>query len=115
VLVVSGLETVPPQALELARAYHASRTATLLRISARYATPNLFAAAKVAMPGSVLGATLAEWLITGSGVGHLMAADLIGSDFSSLWALVVVVSGVSLLLYELVGALERVAQRQVAA
>ena len=114
VLVVSGLETVPPQALELSRAYNASRTATLFRISVRYATPNLFAAAKVAMPGSILGAVLAEWLITGSGVGHLMAADLIGSDFSSLWAVVVVVSGVSLLLYEAVGALESFAQKQVA-
>jgi ABC-type nitrate/sulfonate/bicarbonate transport system permease component len=115
VLVVSGLEAVPPQALDLARAHAASRWATVARIRARYATPTIFAAAKVAMPGSILGAVLAEWLITGNGIGHLMAAALIGSDFSSLWAAVVVVSGVSLLLYEVVGILERVAEQQVAA
>lgn len=115
ILVVSGLEAVPPQALDLARAHAASRLSTTARIRARYATPNLFAAAKVAMPGSILGAVLAEWLITGDGIGHLMAAALIGSNFSSLWAAVVVVSGVSLLLYEVVGILERVAEQQVAA
>lgn len=106
VLVSSGLESAPPQALELARAYNLSRLATLVRVRARYAVPTLFAAAKVAVPGSILGAVLAEWLITGDGVGHLMAAALIGSDFSTLWASVVLVSLVALIAYEVIGALE---------
>lgn len=106
VLVTSGLDSAPPQALELARAYNLSRPGTLVRVRARYALPSLFAAAKVAVPGSILGAVLAEWLITGDGIGHLMAAALIGSDFSTLWAAVVLVSAVSLVLYEVIGALE---------
>lgn len=115
VLVTSGLEAAPPQAIELARAYNLSGLGTLVRIRLRYAMPSVFAAAKIAMPGAILGAVLAEWLITGDGVGHLMAVALIGSDFSTLWAAVVVVSVVSLALYEVVGLLESFTARQVAA
>ncbi|HVC25442.1 MAG TPA: ABC transporter permease subunit [Acidimicrobiales bacterium] len=106
VLVASGLESVPPQALELARAYNMSGVATLVRVRARYALPSLFAATKVAMPGSILGAVLAEWLLTGDGLGHLMAAALIGSDFNTLWSSVAIVSAVTLVLYGTVGYLE---------
>jgi len=111
VLVTSGLESTPPQAVELARAYHMSGLGLLLEIRARYAAPSLFAAARVAMPGSILGAVLAEWLLTGGGIGHLMAVSVINSDFSALWASAVVVSAVSLALYELVGAFEAAAER----
>ena len=114
ILVTSGLQTAPPQAIDLARAYNMSGLGVLGSIRSRYATPSLFAAAKVAIPGSILGAVLAEWLITGGGIGHLMAVSLIGSDFGTLWASVVVVSGASLLLYEIVGACETAAERRLA-
>jgi ABC-type nitrate/sulfonate/bicarbonate transport system permease component len=114
VLVTSGLESTPPQAVELAHAYSMSGLGLLLEIRARYAVPSLFAAARVAMPGSILGAVLAEWLLTGGGIGHLMAVSVINSDFNALWASAVVVSAVSLLLYEVVGACETAAGRALA-
>ncbi len=114
VLVTSGLQAAPPQAIELARAYNLSSTGTLLQVRARYAVPSIFAAAKIAIPGSILGAVLAEWLITGNGVGHLMAAALIGSNFGTLWASAVAVSAISLLLYEVIGSFESAAGRRLA-
>lgn len=114
VLVTSGLESTPPQAVELARAYDMSWFGLLFEIRARYAAPSLFAAVRVAIPGSVLGAVLAEWLLTGGGIGHLMAVSVINSDFSALWASAVVVSAVSLVLYEVVGAFEAAAERGLA-
>jgi ABC-type nitrate/sulfonate/bicarbonate transport system permease component len=114
VLVIAGLEAAPPQAIELARAYNLSGLGTLIHVKARYALPSVFSAAKVAMPGAILGAVLAEWLLTGNGIGHLMAASLISSDFFTLWACVAIVSLVSLALYEVVGSLETAVARQVA-
>jgi sulfonate transport system permease protein len=114
VLVTSGLESTPPQAVELAHAYDMSWFGLLFEIRARYAAPSLFAAARVAIPGSILGAVLAEWLLTGGGIGHLMAVSVINSDFSALWASAVVVSAVSLVLYEVVGAFEAAAERGLA-
>ncbi len=115
VLVTAGLETAPPQSIELARAYNLSATRTLWHIRARYGLPSAFAAAKIAMPGAILGAVLAEWLLTGDGIGHLMAVSLINSDFLTLWASVAVVSAVSLVLYEVVGSMEAAVSRQVTA
>lgn len=114
VLVTSGLESTPPQAVELAQAYNMSGLGLLLEIRARYAAPSLFAAARVAIPGSILGAVLAEWLLTGGGIGHLMAVSVINSDFSALWTSAVVVSAVSLVFYEIVGAFEAAAERGLA-
>jgi len=112
VLVTSGLETAPPQSIELARAFNLSAAGTLWHIRARYALPSIFSAAKIAMPGAILGAVLAEWLLTGDGIGHLMAAALIGSDFLTLWASVAIISMVSLLFYEVVGSLESAVRRR---
>ena len=112
VLVTSGLETAPPQSIELARAFNLSASGTLWHIRARYALPSIFSAAKIAMPGAILGAVLAEWLLTGTGIGHLMAAALIGSDFLTLWASVAIISMVSLLFYEVVGSMESAMQRR---
>ena len=112
VLVTSGLETAPPQSIELARAFNLSAAGTLWHIRARYALPSIFSAAKIAMPGAILGAVLAEWLLTGTGIGHLMAAALISSDFLTLWASVAIISMVSLLFYEVVGSLESALRRR---
>lgn len=113
VLVTSGLESTPPLAVELGHAYDMSGLSLLLRIRVRYAIPSLLAAARVAIPGSILGAVLAEWLLTGGGIGHLMAVSLINSDFNALWASVVVVSGVSLALFEVLGAFEAAAENSL--
>ena len=36
--------------------------------------PAFFAAARIAVPATVLAATVAEWLATGTGMGNLMAS-----------------------------------------
>ena len=63
VLVTSGLETAPPQSIELARAFNLSAIGTLSHVRARYALPSIFSAAKIAMPGAILGAVLAKWCL----------------------------------------------------
>ncbi len=45
-----------------------------------YALPALFAAARIAVPAAIGGATLAEWLSTGSGIGNLARAFLFGFE-----------------------------------
>jgi sulfonate transport system permease protein len=113
VLTLSGLDSVPPQAIELARAYDQSSLGILVKVRAPYALPSLFAAAKLSMPGAIIGAVLAEWLITGNGIGYLIATALIGSAFATLWSAVVVITAVSLVLYEAVAVLEKMADRRL--
>ena len=79
---------------------------TLVKVRAPFSAPAPFAAAKISMPGAVLGSVLAEWLITGHGLGHAMAYDVISSDYSNLWASIVTLLIVSLGLYVIVGGME---------
>jgi ABC-type nitrate/sulfonate/bicarbonate transport system permease component len=64
--------------------------------------PAFFAAARIAAPTAVLAATVAEWLATGRGLGNMMAVDAATSQYTSLWATVVVVTLLSLLSYMII-------------
>jgi sulfonate transport system permease protein len=113
VTIVAGLRLAPTNALDLMHAYSARRTFSLRTVRLPYALPSLFSAAKIAMPGALLGAVLAEWLITSHGIGHLMATSIINSDFSALWASVALIGTVSLVLYSAVGAVEAALAREL--
>lgn len=107
VTISNGLKKVPPAALDLFASAGGSHLQSLFKIRAYYALPSVFAAAKISMPGAILGAVLAEWLVAGSGIGHIMAYDVVGSNFSNLWASIVSVVSVSLVLYFIVNTSEK--------
>ena len=106
VTIVDGLRTAPAAATDLIHCSGGGPWATLVKVRGPFSAPALFAAAKISMPGAVLGSVLAEWLITGHGLGHAMAYDVISSDYSNLWASIVTILVLSLGLYVIVGALE---------
>lgn len=106
VYVVSGLRSAPLESVLLMRAYDASNWATLFKLRLPSALPSLFSSAKIAAPGAMLGAVLAEWLSTGQGLGYLMLEASTTSAFAQLWAGVVLITVVSAVIYALVGLVE---------
>ncbi|HTW06321.1 MAG TPA: ABC transporter permease [Acidimicrobiales bacterium] len=64
-----GLRMADQQASEVFRSLHASRWETLWRLRLPASVPYLFAAARVVVPLSVLGAAIAEMVAPGPGVG----------------------------------------------
>jgi ABC-type nitrate/sulfonate/bicarbonate transport system permease component len=115
VLVTHGLRSVSNEAIELLQVYDASGFTTFRKVRIPNALPSLFAAARVAAPGAVLGALLCEWLLTGEGLGYLMLQDTTTSRYSELWAATVLVTVTSIVLYALVGAAERLVLERFAA
>lgn len=113
VTVTAGLRDVPASATDLVRACGGGRWMALHKIQIPYAIPALFASARVAMPGAILGAVLAEWLLTDAGLGHLMAVSVIDSDFTLLWAALAVATAVSIVLYQLTTEGEQLTLRRV--
>ncbi|HWH09537.1 MAG TPA: ABC transporter permease subunit [Solirubrobacteraceae bacterium] len=101
VTVNAGMASVPSSAQDLFCAYGGGRWAELCKLRLPYAIPSLFAAARVAMPGAILGAVLAEWLLTDSGLGHLLAVAVIDSDFTLQWGALALATGMSIVLYHL--------------
>lgn len=113
VTVTAGLASVPDSARDLFGAYGGGRWAALRKLQLPYAIPALFASARVAVPGAVLGAVLAEWLLTDSGLGHLMAASVIDSDFTLLWGALAFATAISVVLYHLSSEGEELAMERI--
>jgi ABC-type nitrate/sulfonate/bicarbonate transport system permease component len=104
-----ALRAVPQSALDLMRAYGASPYATLWRVQLPSAMPALFAAMRVAAPLALVGALLAEWLITGQGLGYLMLQAVTTFELDRMWAAVTIVTVASIVAYTLISALEQLA------
>jgi len=104
--LVQGLRSVPAQSFDVLAAYGATELTTLRKVQLPYALPALFTSARIAAPGALLGAVLAEWLATGKGLGALMVTSSSTSQYDMLWAAVVVITVVSVLIYNTVTTIE---------
>jgi ABC-type nitrate/sulfonate/bicarbonate transport system permease component len=102
-----GLRQAPGQILDVFDSYAAGPMQRLLRVRIPAMLPAFFAAARMAVPASVLAVTVVEWLATGRGIGSLMAMSASLSDYDMLWSAVAIVSVLSAAGYAGVGAIER--------
>ncbi len=67
VTIAQGILMVPRAALEVPRAYGASKLQELRLVAIPASLPYLFAAMRLAVPRALLGVMIAEWLATGTG------------------------------------------------
>jgi ABC-type nitrate/sulfonate/bicarbonate transport system permease component len=106
--VTLALRQTPRESIDLCRAYGASPVGTLWKVQIPSALPSLFASRRIAAPLSLVGALLAEWLATGQGLGYKILDAAAVSDYTGLWARVVLITAYSAILYQLIGVVERV-------
>jgi len=104
--VTVGLRSAPAQARDVVAAAGGGRSMEMRKVRMPYALPAFFASAKIAAPAAIGGATLAEWLATGKGLGSLLVISYSASDFNTLWSGATLIVAVSIGLYSLIGALE---------
>ena len=104
---VTGFRSVDPGALDFLRSLHASRRQvfTLLRVPS--ATPYLFAAFRVAIPLSVIGAVVGEWFSADRGLGSVIIVAHSNLDMPTLFAAILVLSTLGIVLTVLTSVLER--------
>jgi ABC-type nitrate/sulfonate/bicarbonate transport system permease component len=106
VTMVFGLRSVNPQTRDLVVAYGGSDLTVLRRVAFPTAMPSIFAAARLSVPGALIGALVAEWLATGKGTGGVILRDIGAFGYDNLWASIVSLTAVSIVLYTLVGLVE---------
>ena len=97
--IVLGLRSVTPQMRDLVLVYGGSPTTVMRKVGFPSALPAFFASVRIAIPGAMTGALLAEWLATGKGIGYAVVSAASRSQNGRTWALVVVVTLTALLLY----------------
>ena len=104
--LVFGLRSSSRQMHDVVHVYGGSDRDALFKVSFPSALPSLFAAIRISVPGAITGALIAEWLATGEGIGFAVVSAAGQSKNNEVWALVIVVTVVSLVLYTLAQVLE---------
>ncbi len=106
VSMVFGLRSASPPMHDVVAVYGGSRWSRLRLVDLPSSLPAFFASVRISVPGAITGALIAEWLATGQGIGYGVVSALGRAQNDKVWALVVVVTVVSLVLYTLAQALE---------
>jgi ABC-type nitrate/sulfonate/bicarbonate transport system permease component len=88
------------------RGYGSTKLTTLRKVQFPSAMPALFASARIAAPLALVGALLAEWLVSGTGLGYLMLTSSNQGDYNLMWASVVLVVIASVVLYSIISGIE---------
>ncbi len=102
VILAKALDRVPANGVDLIRGAGGGRWATLVKVQIPTLVPELFAAAKIAVPLAVTGALVTEWLATGDGLGRYMVAQSNLFRYTEVWAAIAVSSALAMILYGVV-------------
>jgi putative hydroxymethylpyrimidine transport system permease protein len=102
-----GLRSVDPDQVKMMRTLDGSRWQIFRRVEVPTALPYVFSGAKIAVSVSVIGAVFGEWAGSDKGLGHLMLQDNAQLMTDRLFASVFVLSAIAIVLFALIGLLER--------
>jgi sulfonate transport system permease protein len=108
VLLAQGFALVPRAARELVEVYGGGPAKQLVLISIPFAARYLTAAAKLVAPRALLGVMVAEWLLSGVGLGNLLNVSRGTLDYGMIWGGALVSILISISAYQAVGAVERI-------
>ena len=97
--VLVGLQNPDQEMLDLMRVHRATAWQTLCHLRSWNALPYLFAALRVAVPLSLMGAVIAEWTGATSGLGRVMWLAYANLNLPPLFAAIFIISAVSVFLY----------------
>ena len=112
--VMSGMRLTRRALVEVLKTLGAGRWTILWRAELPSALPAIMASARIAVPASILGAVIIEWLITGVGMGNAILAGVYNADYAVLWAVTAVLTLVSMGAYGLIALAERAVLRRFA-
>lgn len=101
-----GFRSVSAQSVDLISVYGGTRWTIMRKVAIPTALPHFFASMRIAVPGSIAGAMLYEWMFTYQGLGAAITSAKSESDYGQIWAIVVFVTVVSIVLYTIVTFIE---------
>lgn len=107
--LIEGLEATDPDLLNLLRSMGASRWQMFYIVRWPHALPSLFAGLKIAATYSVMGAVIAEWLGSNSGLGVYLTRSSHSFLTDRVFAAIFTITALSFLYYALISILARLA------
>ena len=110
-LVVStttGLMATPPELIELSRSLRAPAWREISQIRLPYAVPYIFSALKISVTLAVIGAVVAEFVAAEKGIGYFIQFSTSMFKIQQAWAGLIVLVLMSLVLFQIVVAVQRI-------
>ena len=107
ITVYDGFRSAKTEMGELLLTYGAGRRDIFLKIKVPCALPYFFSAIKMAIPMSIIGAAIGEWLGSQSGLGYFSRRMMTQLDGAGVFAPIVLLSVCAMLGSMLVGILEK--------
>lgn len=104
---IRGFRATTRESHELLHVFSVGRLGVLRYLRVPSALPYLMSALKVAVPASVFGAVIGEWIGANRGLGVVMFFSLYQFDVPKLWAAMVLTTGIALAGYAVVALAER--------
>ena len=107
ITVYDGFKSTKREMEELLITYGASKKDIFIKLKLPSALPYFFSAIKMAIPLSIIGAAIAEWLGAQSGLGYFSKRMMTQLDGAGVFAPVVVLSVVAMILVSIVSIIEK--------
>ena len=107
ITVCDGFRAAKTEMSELLQTYGATRWDIFLKIKVPCALPYFFSAIKMAVPLSIIGAAIGEWLGAQSGLGYFSRRMMTQLDGAGVFAPIVLLSAAAMLAVAVVGLIER--------
>lgn len=107
ITVYDGLRSVRIEMVELMQTYGASPWQIFVKLKIPAVLPYFFSALKMAVPMSIVGAAIGEWLGAQAGLGYFSRRMITQLDGAGVFAPIVVLSAVAILLAGCLSILEK--------
>lgn len=107
ITVYDGLQSARVEMAELLMTFGANRRDIFMKIKVPCSLPYFFSAVKMAVPLSIIGAAIGEWLGAQSGLGYFSRRMMTQLDGAGVFAPIVILSVVAMLAVGLVSLIEK--------
>ena len=107
ITVYDGLRSAKTEMAELLQTYSATKWDIFLKIKVPCALPYFFSAVKMAVPISIIGAAIGEWLSAKAGLGYFSRRMMTQLDGAGVFAPIVLLSLAAVLMVWVVSLLEK--------
>ena len=107
ITVFDGFKSCKSDMCDLLYTMGATKTQIFLKLKIPFALPYFFSAVKMAIPISIIGAAIGEWLGAQSGLGYFSRRMMTQLDGAGVFAPILLLSIAAMLITTVIGALEK--------
>ena len=108
ITVFDGFKSVKREMEELLISYGATKKDIFIKLKLPTALPHFFSAIKMAIPLSVIGAAIGEWLGAQSGLGYFSRRMMTQLDGAGVFAPIILLSAIAMILVGIISLVENI-------